>query len=547
MNGSCAWWQRRRWHLVGIYMLLLALSLGVRLFRPDPPPLAAGAKAIVVQAVAGEQTTREQVRLAYRAYGASERPALLLLHGSPGSSSVFAQAVPYLAQHYYVLVPDLPGFGSSTHRIPDYSIRAHAHYVLALLDTLQIERVHVVGFSMGGGVALNLAELAPQRIASLVMLAAIGVQEFELLGEYHLNHSVHGVQLALLLLLREGVPHFGLLDDFPIDVPYGRNFFDTDQRPLRAILERYNGPMLIIQGMADPQVPPDAAMEHYRIVPQSELLMLPESHFMIFQKPEQTALQILAFVERVEVGQVRTRAEADPARVLQAELPLDMHTLPMYSGIAALVLLLLLVLATFISEDLACIGAGVLVAQGRLEYGAAVSACFLGIYLGDLLIFLLGRRYGQGALQRPPFKWFLNADDVERGGAWFTRKGIAVIIASRFLPGTRVATYFAAGMLSKNFWRFALYFFAAIALWVPLLVGLAAFLGAEVLSMLLMQNVLIELLLVIVAVYLVSKLLVSLVSWRGRRLLLGTWRSRVRWEFWPRWPMCSGWPANIAA
>ena len=68
------------------------------------------------------------------------------------------------------------------------------------------------------------------------MLSALGVQEMELVGEYHVNHSVHALQLGALWLLREGTPHFGALDRGV--VAYARNFYDSDQRPLRAILDR---------------------------------------------------------------------------------------------------------------------------------------------------------------------------------------------------------------------------------------------------------------------------------------------------------------------
>ena len=85
-------------------------------------------------------------------------------------------------------------------------------------------------------------------MASIVLLSAIGVQEHELLGNYHANHFLHGAQLGALWLLREGAPHFGLLDRFPLDVEYARNFYDSDQRPLRSILQSYKGRMLIFMG-----------------------------------------------------------------------------------------------------------------------------------------------------------------------------------------------------------------------------------------------------------------------------------------------------------
>src|SRR5262249_2738895 len=148
--------------------------------RKIPPTVPEDAKSVEVAAVAGNKLLNFPVRLAYREFvpevGRSH-PPVLLLHGSPGQSLEFASLVKYLSPSERLIVPDLPGFGDSSHEIPDYSIRAHAHYVLQLLDRLNIAKVHVVGFSMGGGVALNMADLAPSRLASLTLLSAIGVQE----------------------------------------------------------------------------------------------------------------------------------------------------------------------------------------------------------------------------------------------------------------------------------------------------------------------------------------------------------------------------------
>ena len=100
---------------------------------------------------------------------------VVLVHGSPGTSRVFGSVTPALAPSFRVIVPDLPGFGASTHELPDYSFRAHAQYILELLDELRIRKAQLVGFSMGGGVVLSMADIAPERVASIVLLSAIGV------------------------------------------------------------------------------------------------------------------------------------------------------------------------------------------------------------------------------------------------------------------------------------------------------------------------------------------------------------------------------------
>ena len=157
-------------------------------------------------------------------------------------------------------------------------------------------------------------------------------------------------------------------------------------------------------------------------------------------------------------------------------------------GMSSVVLIFLLAASTLISEDLTCIGAGLLVAQGRIDFLAGAFACFFGIFVGDLLLFVAGRWLGRPVLQRAPLKWFIRAEEVERSSAWFSSRGLMVIFASRFVPGARLPTYFAAGLLDTSFWWFALYFSLAGVVWAPLLVGLSKVLGGEVIRSALVQG-----------------------------------------------------------
>jgi len=205
--------------------------------------------------------------------------------------------------------------------------------------------------------------------------------------------------------------------------------------------------------------------------------------------------------------------------------------------VAAVVLCLFLAGSTLVSEDLTCIAAGVMVAQGRISFLLAASACLLGIYGGDLLLFLLGRVLGRPALKRAPLKWFLRDRDVALSSAWFASQGFKVIVASRFLPGTRLPTYFAAGLLRTSFCKFALYFFLAAVIWTPALVGLSAGLGGGVIysNLLRGRDLALKLGVTGVVVFFTMRLLLSMGSYKGRRMLLASWRRVTRWEFWPPW------------
>jgi pimeloyl-ACP methyl ester carboxylesterase len=281
------------------YAALLLASFAVRHIgarHEDVPPRLSGsgtnggAREVSVSPQSHEGSVlalNGDVRIAYSEFlpEADAAMPILMIHGSPGHRQDFALLGPMLAERWRVIAPDLPGFGDSTHTLSDYSFRAHARYMLAMMDRLGIARAHLLGYSMGGGVVLNMIDLAPQRVASLTMLSAIGVQEMELTGSYYVNHLVHGVQLGGLLFLREATPHMGLFDGSMLGVEYARNFYDSDQRPLRTILQHVDVPALVLHGDRDPLVPPDAAIEHHRLLAQSELVMLASNHFMPFAEP----------------------------------------------------------------------------------------------------------------------------------------------------------------------------------------------------------------------------------------------------------------------
>jgi pimeloyl-ACP methyl ester carboxylesterase len=128
------------------------------------------------------------------------------------------------------------------------------------------------------------------------MISALGVQEEELTGSYWGNHVLHGMQLVLLWGLKHVAPHFGVFDGDGLNVEYARNFYDSDQRPLRQTLAAYRGPMLILHGKNDANVPLSAAQEHHRLVPQSQLVVFESNHFMMFQRPEMLAGPLKKFL-----------------------------------------------------------------------------------------------------------------------------------------------------------------------------------------------------------------------------------------------------------
>jgi pimeloyl-ACP methyl ester carboxylesterase len=104
-----------------------------------------------------------------------EGPLLLLVHGIAGSCENWREVVEPLARHHTVIAPDFPGHGTSEAGGGDYSIGALAAGLRDLLLSLGHERATVVGHSLGGGVAMQLAYQFPEMVERLVLVSSGGL------------------------------------------------------------------------------------------------------------------------------------------------------------------------------------------------------------------------------------------------------------------------------------------------------------------------------------------------------------------------------------
>jgi len=109
-------------------------------------------------------------------------PAVLLIHGIGDSADSWLDLIPPLARHHTVIAPDLLGHGASDKPRADYSLAAYANAMRDLLSVLDIERVTVVGHSLGGGVAMQFAYQFPERCERVVLVSSGGV-----------SHEVHPI------------------------------------------------------------------------------------------------------------------------------------------------------------------------------------------------------------------------------------------------------------------------------------------------------------------------------------------------------------------
>lgn len=217
---------------------------------------------------------------------------VLLIHGSGPGVTAWANwrlTMPALAERYRVIAPDLVGFGF-TERPDDvrYDMPTWTAHVLGVLDTLDVDRCHVIGNSFGGALALSLAIHHPERVNALVLMGAAGVP-FELtpgldavwgyqpsveamedlLAIFAYDQSLVGRDLAELRYrasVRPGVQE-----------AFSRMFPAPRQKALDAITHRVedvaavDAPTLIVHGRDDRVIPMANALQLATLIDDSEL------------------------------------------------------------------------------------------------------------------------------------------------------------------------------------------------------------------------------------------------------------------------------------
>ena len=107
-----------------------------------------------------------------------------------------------------------------------------------------------------------------------------------------------------------------------------------------------------------------------------------------------------------------------------------------------------IVLLSFISEDAAAVSSALLVLGGPVAWPVGFVSCFLGIWVGDLAIYSAARWGGRPVLRSRWLAQTIDLDGIERLERTFSRRVGVTLFVSRFIPGTRVVTYVAAGLLS---------------------------------------------------------------------------------------------------
>lgn len=228
---------------------------------------------------------------------------ILFLHGWGISTKPYNEFLELLAQQHTVIAPDLPSFARSSYRelIPDYD--KYAEFLLAFIETLNLERVHLVGHSLGGGIAITLSTLVPDKVSSLVLVDSTGIPSVSI-PELVLRRAIE-------MTAQISIPKLKLqLVDIPQAFSYNL-LFNTGNviqalllslyRDLRHLLPKIKAPCLLLWSEKDLTTPLTGAAEMVAMIPGSRLITVEEGwHEWGLWHPEKFASLVLDFIDRVE-------------------------------------------------------------------------------------------------------------------------------------------------------------------------------------------------------------------------------------------------------
>lgn len=118
----------------------------------------------------GQYAVVNGINLYYERHGAGS--PIILLHGGLGSGEMFGPILPAFTEHHEVILVDLQGHGRTADVDRPLDVRTMADDIAALIDDLSLDRPDVVGYSLGGGVAWQLAFRHPEKIRRMVTASA---------------------------------------------------------------------------------------------------------------------------------------------------------------------------------------------------------------------------------------------------------------------------------------------------------------------------------------------------------------------------------------
>jgi pimeloyl-ACP methyl ester carboxylesterase len=243
---------------------------------------------------------------------------VLLLHGSGPGVSAWAnwqKTIPGLAREFRVLAPDIVGYGATSR--PDdvrYSLRTWTDHVLGFMDALGLERVSLVGNSLGGRLSLALAEEHADRVARMVLMGSPGVGMTVTDGLKALRGYQPSMDNMRALLLDYFAVDKTIITEALVRIRYEASvetydayramFFDprhagNDLAITEEQVRRIHTPALLVHGREDKVVPPEVSWTMVNLLPDADLHVFAHcGHWTQIERAAEFTELVAAFLHR---------------------------------------------------------------------------------------------------------------------------------------------------------------------------------------------------------------------------------------------------------
>lgn len=234
--------------------------------------------------------------------------ALVFLHSLGTSSKIWEQQKKYFENDYQVICIDARGHGSSESTIP-FSFKDWANDIVAVLDNLEIKKAHFVGLSMGGHVLLELYQIAPNRISSIILCNTFAkvpeeIREEKLHSRLVLLEQDNFVEEWAKLSLYPHAPK--TLIEKTINLyasskdDYKSTWIAVNKVNYVSMLKTINIPVLILTGDMDKAAPIKLAQVFHENIEGSKLEIIRQAgHFSNLCNPAEFNLKISSFLSSI--------------------------------------------------------------------------------------------------------------------------------------------------------------------------------------------------------------------------------------------------------
>ncbi len=226
---------------------------------------------------------------------------LLFLHGA-GGPMVGAPFLDELAKDFTVYAPTHPGFATAEGIEHLDDIIDFALYYLDFLDELDIDNPHVVGHSMGGMLAAEIAALAPYRLNRLALVSAVGLwldqapipDIFTMTPEDLLQVALHDPAgpLGQMMLAQFQAPEM-ILEMHKAMATAGKFMWPIPDKGLKKRIHRIKVPTLLLWGESDKLVPPVYGEAFLKAISGSRLVVLKEAAHIPMLERQETFVQVI--------------------------------------------------------------------------------------------------------------------------------------------------------------------------------------------------------------------------------------------------------------